>query len=363
MEELLKIKDLTEPRIIKNEGYILTYLDIEQRLSHLYQIDHEGESLAAFKFHDKKDSFKTIYLLAGTNGKIYETYHEKNGDLSCFFKSPSGRLFVSVILHYNNKKHQILLPVFDRKRYMKAKPDPLFSGDFIGNADNLSLFLRGDELVNDRQDRLLRIQFDNDRIRKKGLVKIELPSNNLTFIENGRLHLLGRYVQKLIHRIVSPEGTLIKQREIDIKGYVSYRVLSLSFDKPSIIIAIKDDSIYLISIYPDNEFTEEKLISHGKIIEYLGNGIEITGGYLFGFTHKSGNGWFVIKEKRIIECYIHDDEKGYRDLISNNFIDIGYIDIILNGANKTADNGYMLCFEGKNENRNYGKIIFLNRKI
>jgi len=365
MNELIYDENVLESEVRQTSFGILTYLNNKSSIAYKSQIGNNDETIIASYVYGPNTSYDLVYTRIDNAGKVLGHYKELDGILPTLFKSPANIIWISIVPYHPDKEMEITIPLFDRSSFELPKSNRPFAGEFLGTTQNSAHFISCDNFSPNKPDKFLRIEFKNGLIKKKHNFKIELPSQNNGIIIDNQIHLLGIDGSIAIHRILDENGKTTEQREFPIGSYYFTKIVSLSFTETSKTISISKGCIYLISISPSNEVSERLLLNIGHDIYYLWNGIELSNGkLLFRFTHEKGNGWFVINNDKIIECFIQGEQNGYKNLISEELINLGYDDTILSGANRTSENGYALSFYPRTEtNVPNNTLIILSRLL
>jgi len=351
----------------KQTGFgAVTYIYAKHGITHNgHQINSDNESIVATYVYEKNQNYQLIYLIIDSNGAVNNILHETEGILPSLFKSPKNEVWISLMPYHPDKDMEISIPFFNRTPFELPKPNRPFAGKYFGTYDNSAFFIFCDSFSQGKADKLLRIEFKDSTIKKKHNIKIELPSQNSAIIVDNQIHLLARVKSMLTHRLIDETGKTLQQREIPYGDYNSTEIISLDFAKASTILATKDDSLYLITILPNGEISEKVLLKIDSQFYYLWSGIELSENTkLYRFTHENGNGWFVMRNNEIIECFMNNPDQAYTNPLNKQVIDLEFKDLILSGANKTKENAYALTFYPRTENREPNKtIIVLNRDL
>ena len=365
MNELLTYKSPIDIEAKNCDFGILTTFKNANGIGIGKQINNETQTVLAARAYKADQTYDNIYFIISADGNVINVLQETEGILPEFFKSPEDKLFISLIPYDPDKEMEISIPFFEREKAELPKANKPFVGDFAGATGNSSFFISSDIFAKTKPDRWLNIEFKNGIIKKKNGFKIELPSKNKVYISNGEIHLLGRVVSTLTHRRIDANAKTIEQRDLTLSNYGPSQIISLSFGQSSNIIIARNEKIFLVTIDSNNEISELELLKMEQKIFGLFEAVKLSEGVLlFRFTHETGNGWFVIRENKVVECFIQNKEHGYRNIITNEFIELGYNNLILSGANKTNDNCYALSIYPQAENGKISNVAFiLNRKV
>jgi hypothetical protein len=366
MKELKANNQIVETETKQTGFGVVTYIRTKHNIDHNgHQINIGVESIIAVKVYEQNQTYKLIYLIIDSNGIVNNILHETEGILPTLFKSPKNEVWLSLMPYHPDKDMEISIPFFNRTPVELPKPNRPFAGIFFGTNENSAFFISCDSFSPGKADKLLRIEFKDSTIKKKHNLKIELPSNNSAIVIDNQIHLLSHVEAMLVHRLIDETGKILQHREIPYGDYNCTEIISLSFSESSAILATKDDSLYLITILPNGGISEKVLLQIGSDLYSLWSGIELSENtMLYRFTHENGNGWFVIRNNEIIECFMNNTDQAYTNPLNKQVIDFEFKDLILSGSNKTKENAYALTFYPRTENRKPNKtIIVLNRNV
>lgn len=353
-----------KPTIRKTNFGILTTLLTEFGVSAKDSISMEEKTLLA-NYVDKEDeSYDLVYTIIDTNSNV-ESFVEDDGILPTLFLSPKGENYVSVIPYHPNKDLEISIPVFNRENIELPKGNRPFVGDFIGTSNQFSIFYGVDIWSDTKPDKMLAIEFKNGVIKKKHNIKIALPRNNNVFIANDEIHLLSSDGNIWHHRQIDERGNIIRERKIKSNREYFLQILSLSFTEKSYILCEEDGKIAIEVVYTDNECETTELIDIGKEFFNTWRPVEISEGtFVTRFNGEFGNGWLVTKNNQLLEIFYSKGEKGFKNLLTNEVLEMGREHLVISSINKTKDNSYAVVFhpmtDPKTKNR---EIIVLNREM
>ncbi|WP_306350491.1 hypothetical protein [Flavobacterium sp. '19STA2R22 D10 B1'] len=343
------------------ENGIVTIITVENSII----IGQQMDGFIAANLYERGGSYKVVYLMIDSTGLLQDVYAESEGILPTLFKAPDQTIWVSVIPYHPDKEMEISIPLLERSSVEIPKQNRPFVGDFIGINENSSFFISNDIFSTNKPDKFLRIEFKDGKIKKKHNLKIELPSQNKAIVSNNQIHLIAQDHKKLIHRMIDDTGKTLEQRVIAVGAYNFTNPISLSFTTDTKIICTKKKSIYLITITADNKVEETELLNLGHEIYNLWDGISLSDTTtLFQFTYELGNGWFIVRDQTIVECFLTKKNTEYQDLIHNTVIDLKTKNLVLSGVSKTENDAFALSFYPTSEKSEKNKtIVILNRKI
>ncbi len=353
MKELTNNIGALNPEVKKTEFSIITYLK-NIAISHSRQIVYDGEIVMPVDGG---------YVLINADGQLTGHYYEEEGILPTLFKSPSGELWTSLISYHPDKEMEISIPFFDRAKIEMPKPNRPFVGDFVGATDIAAIFINIDIFSNSKPDKLLRVEFKNGLIKNKLNQKIELPKWNKVFISGSEIHLLAKQGKDVLHRKLDDNGMVVKQRTIF--NCRQGEILTMSYTEASDILVHENETFSLSSVEVDGSVTTKEIVNVGSRIYSVWDAETLGGGcFLIRFTSEQANGWLVIKDKELVECFLGDGEGNYIETKTSKRIELANSDMILAGASKTKDDHYCLSFYPRSEPRiKPTELIMLNRRI
>ena len=308
-------------------------------------ISYQDKTLLANYVNNENGGYKLVYTVIDTAGN-HDSYEEDDGVSPTLFLSPENEAYVSVMPYHPDKELEISIPVFDREKTEKPKGDKPFVGDFVGATKQFSIFFDVDIWSDKKPDKMLAIEFKNGEIKKKHNIKIPLPRRNKIFIADNEIHLLAEDKNGWLHRQIDEKGNIIRQRLInrDEEEYF-YQIFSLSFEKISYVWGAEDEGkITIVTIFPDGKCETKTLadIKFGYFNSWKPDRIS-ENTYTAKFNGDKGNGWFTIKNDMLLELFC-EVENGYKNLITNEILDMDNKSMIISSINKTTDNSYAVVF-------------------
>lgn len=328
------------------------------------QSTSDGQTVLALYVYKADQTYDVLYPLVDATGQVVDILHEQEGILPTFFQSPGQALWVSVVPYHPDKEQEISMPVFDRQGAEPTKPARPFAGEYIGTLSQQAWFINCNTFSDKKPDKLLSIAFSNGAIKKKTNIKLELPPNNHALISTGSLHLLARTKQTLVHRSCDERGVVQAQRELPWGLYGPYQPVSLSFQDMSYVVAGTREAAVLLSFDSQGQATEQTLFG-GFVLYSLWQGVWLSADtVLFRFTHEHGNGWFILRGQQLIEGFAQGQEPGYKSLLNDERILFDESALILAGANKTVENGYVVSFYPRKEGSKSSDVVYVySRKL
>lgn len=349
----------------KTELGTITKLTAEIGVSASIESIFFGEqTLIANNVYKENETYDLVYTVINTNGNV-ESFVEDDGILPTLFLSPKQENYVSVVPYHSDKELEISIPVFNRENIELPKGNKPFVGNFIGTSNQFSISYDVDIWSDTKPDKMLAIEFKNGAIKKKHNIKVQLPRNNKIFIENNEIHLLTVNGNIWLHRQIDELGNLIRERKIKPNQEYFWEILNLSFTKNSHILCEENGKITIEIISPDNKCETIEIYNIGDEFFNTWKPQKIAEDtFVTRFNGEFGNGWFTTKKDQLLEIFYSKGEKGYKNLLTSELLEIGNENLVISNLNKTKENSYAVVFypmtEGKDKNK---ELIILNREI
>ena len=348
-----------------NDGIITTISSKNGISKRSNNIEWNNKTVFANYVYNNDETYNVVYSIIDFEGNVQENYLENNGILPTLFKTPDNELYVSITIYHPDKELEISVPLINREVIKEPKQNKQFAGKYTGNIHQSVIFYDIDIFSDKKQDKMLNIEFKNGTIYKKHNIKIEFPKNNKIYIHNNEIHLFGKIGNyTYLHRQIDEFGKELKQREIKTDGYWPRELLTLAFEENSCFISDKNGKITFVEIDKAGNCTTVDLIDiHDEIYNAfqpisIGNGI-----FVINYNTEFGNGWFTIKDNTIVEFYYDKGKSGYKNILTNETISIGSNDLIIEGINKTIENGYAVLFSNNTKGKEKNKEIIILNKI
>ena len=322
------------------------------------------KTLIANNVYKENETYNLVYTIIDTDGNV-ESFVEDDGILPTLFLSPNQENYVSISPYDPDKDLEISISVFNRENTELPKGNKQFVGDFIGVANQFSVFYDVDIWSDTKPDKMLAIEFKNNQIKKKHNVKVPLPRNNKIFIENNEIHLLTVNGNIWLHRQIDELGNVKQERKIKPNQEYFWQILSLSFTENSYILYEENGKITIEVILPDNKCKTIELFNIGDEFFNTWQPEKISENtFVTRFNGEFGNGWFTTKNDQLLEIFYSKGEKGYTNLLTNEVLELEYENLIISGINKTKENSYAVVFYLKTDRKDKNKeLIILNREI
>lgn len=363
MKNIEKI-DPFEITVEKTSFGVITTLFTEVEVSAKDSISFGTQSLLTNYIYKENESYNLVYTVVGTDGTI-ESFVEDDGILPTQFLNPDGENYISLVPYHPDKELEISIPVFNRENVDAPKGNRPFVGEFIGVSNQFSLFYDVDFWSDTKPDKMLAIEFKNGVVKKKHNINVQLPRDNKIFIENNEIHLLTKEGNSWVHRQIDEKGNEIKQRRFKTISKLFLQILSLSFDKSSYLLAQEKGKISIEMVDENGENARIDLIDIKDPFFNTWRPVKIAEDtFVTRFNGEFGNGWFTTKNDLLLEIFYSKGEKGYKNLLTEEVMELKWDNLVISSINKTQDNSYTVVFypmtEGPDKNR---ELIILNRKV
>lgn len=350
--------------IKKTDVGTLTILKTEMKISAKGSISYGEKSLLTNYIDTKEGTYNLVYTIVDIEGNT-ESFVEDDGILPTLFLSPNEKNYVSVVPYHPDKELEISIPVFNRENIEIPKANKPFTGEFIGSSNQFSILYDVDIWSDKKPDKLLAIEFKDQAIKKKYNIKIPIPRNNKIFISNNEIHLLSKDSNGWLHRQIDEKGKLIKDRMIKSSKDFFWEILSLSFEQNSYILCEKNGKISIerISINETSEHIE--LIDIKDRFYNTWRPVKISKNtFVTRFNGEFGKGWFTTKKDRLLEFFYNIGQKGFKNLLTNEVLQIETDKWVISSINKTTDNNYAVIFYPMNDQKiKNNTLVILNRGI
>lgn len=357
-------KKIFKSTIVNTKFGILTTLTLDTGISAKDSIWSYNKSLLANYVYDENGNYQLVYTIVDTDGNE-ESFVEDDGILPTLFLSPQQTNYVSIIPYNPDKELEISIPIFNRENTELSKGNRPFLGNFIGTTEHYSLFYDVDIWSDSKPDKMLAIEFKNGVIKKKHNKKISLPRNNKPFISDNEIHLLATDNSGWLHRQIDEKGNIIRERVINPTQKYFNEILNLSFEKESYILCEKKGKISVEAISCSGQCSNKPLIDIKDMLYNTWKPEQIAANtYTIRFNTEFGNGWFTIKNDELLEFFYSKDVKGYKNLLTDEVIQMENEDLIISSINKTAEGAYSVVFYSNTKHPiKNKKLVILNRKI
>src|SRR5690554_1760688 len=354
-----------EITIKKTEFGIVTKLTAKTGVSaSIENISFGEKTLVANNVYKENETYNLVYTIIDTDGNT-ESFVEDEGILPTLFLSPNQENFVSIQPYAPDKDLEVSIPVFNRENTELPKGNRPFVGKFIGTSNQFSIFYDVDIWSDSKPDKMLAIEFKNDVIKKKHNVKIALPRDNKVFIENNEIHLLAKDGNVWLHRQIDELGSLKRERKIKPNKEYFWQILNLSFTENSYILCEENGKITIEIISPDNKCKTIELNNIGDEFFNTWQPVKISEDtFVTQFNGEFGNGWFTTKNDQLLEIFYGKGEKGYKNLLTSEVLEMENENLVISGLNKTKNNSYAIVFYPMTDRKIKNKeLIILNREI
>ena len=350
--------------IKKTDFGTLTTLVTDVEISAKESIAFGEKTLLTNYIYSENSTYNLVYTVIDIEGNT-ESFVEDDGILPTLFLSPNQVNYVSVVPYHPDKELEISIPVFNREKTELPKGTRPFKGKFIGTSNQFSVFYDVDIWSDTKPDKLLAIEFKDEAIKKNHNVKVALPRNNKIFISSNEIHLWAKDGSDWLHRQIDEKGNEIKQRKIDTKQKYFREVLSLSFDKNSYMLTQENGTIVIEIISTDGKSNTIELIDITDPFFNTWQPVKVSEDtFVIRFNGEFGNGWLTTKNDQLLEIFYSKGEKGYKNLVTNEVLQMDNAKLVISSINKTTDNSYSVVFYPMTDQKTKNKeIIILNRRI
>jgi hypothetical protein len=339
-------------------------LIVENGVSTHGSIPCDGKTLMANYVYKKEGTYQLIYTIIDTEGNV-ESFAEDDGILPTLFLSPIQENYVSFVIYDPDKELEITIPVFNRENFELPKANRPFTGKFIGATNQFSVFYDVDIFSETKPDKMLSMEFENGRVKKKHNLKVDLPRNNKIFITDNEIHLLANVDNGWLHRQIDELGNLKRERLIKSNREWFWEILSLSFDENSYVLFEEEGKISIEVISPELQCTSINIADIKNEFFNTWQPVEIADDiFVTQFNTEFGNGWFTVKNDEILELIYNENEKGYKNILTNDLLKMEKENLIISSINKTVENSYAVIFYPQNDGKTKNlELLILNRTI
>lgn len=337
---------------------------VENGVSTHGSIPCDGKTLMANYVYKKEGTYQLIYTIIDTEGNV-ESFAEDDGILPTLFLSPIQENYVSFVIYDPDKELEITIPVFNRENFELPKANRPFTGKFIGATNQFSVFYDVDIFSETKPDKMLSMEFENGRVKKKHNLKVDLPRNNKIFITDNEIHLLANVDNGWLHRQIDELGNLKRERLIKSNREWFWEILSLSFDENSYVLFEEEGKISIEVISPELQCTSINIADIKNEFFNTWQPVEIADDiFVTQFNTEFGNGWFTVKNDEILELIYNENEKGYKNILTNDLLKMEKENLIISSINKTVENSYAVIFYPQNDGKTKNlELLILNRTI
>ncbi len=317
----------------------------------------------ANKVYNKDLTYRLVYSTVDVDGKM-ESYGEYDGILPTLFLSPAGENYVSIVIYDPDKVLEISVPVFDRERLERPKSGRPLSLEYIGSSHEYAILYDVDIWSDTKPDEMMSIEFDKEGIKKKHRIKIPFPRDNKIYIENHQIHLLAKDGRKFLHRQIDAKGKLIRERILRLNTVHFLQILKLSFAENSYLLCEEKGRVFIEKISANGDSTSIDLVDIGSSFYSTWLPVKVAEDVVITrFTVEDANGWISTRKDQLVEFFL-SDQKGYKNLVNNEFIKMELEHLVISSLNKTTENAYALVFYPMTDRNTMNtKLLVLNRKI
>lgn len=325
----------------------------------------KDQLFVTFHAYKATGGYDILYAVVDSNGNIVKVMHETAGMLPSVFHAPDGALWLSVTPYHPDKELETFLPVSGRDNVTPLKPGRPFAGKFIGTIGQQVLSWMDEVFSDKKPDKLLVLNFENGQVKKKKEIKVDMPQRNKAIVANDKTYLLCRHADGLLLRTMDTAGKILSSAQLTLRP-AQFEFLSVSSnDTIRLFYTGKGGAAGICEISADGTMNSIPLLETGLDFystwpaTALGNN-----SFLIRFTHEKGNGWILIREQRVVECFLQNKADGlYTDLVSNAVIRVRNKAAVLADAAMQDNSVYALVFRPNSNEGGPGEIIILQRSM
>ncbi|MEE6452629.1 hypothetical protein RAH41_18860 [Gottfriedia acidiceleris] len=293
-----------------------------------------------------------LFVEIDSSGNILNILKETEGTMPEIFISPNDSVWSINTCLDDRKNMEIIIPLLNRSEVKKEYKYRSFVGEWIGNIKNTVIFFNND-LFGKKPDQLCKLEFRENTILKREIVKIRQPKMNKVHIDHqDSFQLLAWHDGKLLHRNINQKGEILDERFLEVEELNDVEVLRLSFENNTDLIGFDNNLLFRISFTPNGDVIRKKLIELGpKSFFYtISTPIKINSkNYLIRFVGENFNGWAVIDLDNVFECYIcYKDSNSYKDIMSDKVIELP----------KSDENHFVISGVSVNNNETYQVTVY-----
>ncbi|MGY0037613.1 hypothetical protein [Pedobacter sp. NJ-S-72] len=177
--------------------------------------------------------------------------------------------------------------------------------------------------------------------------------------------MLAKENDSFIHRQIDEKGNELERRVLNLEQKKIDQILKISFHYKSYLLHEKSGKISVIIIEKDGTSSSKELYNITDPFYNSWQPVEVgPNTFITRFNGEFGNGWFTIKEDQLIEFFYSKGQMGYKNLLTNDVLEMEHEKLVISGINKTKNNSYSVIFYPqtieKTKNKN---LIILNREI
>lgn len=342
---------------------VLTTLTVDTSLSAKESIASDEKSLLTNYVYREDGTYQLVYTVVGRDGQA-EHFAEDDGILPTLFLSPSQQAWVSIVPYHPDKELEISIPVFRREQVEPPKGKRPFVGDFIGCTETAAIFHDAD-WSDTKPDKMLVMQFENGLLKKKSNLKLALPGNNKVVVNRASIDLLAHVDDHWLHREIDEQGNELRRRIIAARGMYGLQILALSFDGDSYLLAQHAGQLVIVKIDMAGNSEIINLIAFEDEFfntwrpEAIGDDTFVT-----RFNCEFGNGWLTTRKDQLLELYYSKDERGYRNLLNGELLQLPHDNLVISSLNRTARHAYaVVLYPMAGDDDSTRQLLVLNRTL
>jgi len=361
MNELTPVSPFTIT-ITQSELGVMTSLLTADGVSAKESIVCGQQSLLASYVYRADGGYRLVYTVVGSTGQA-DSFAEEDGILPTLFLGPDGNNYVSIVPYHPDKEMEISVPVFQRAG-LPPKPSRPFTGDYIGTTATQAIFYQQD-WSGKKPDKILCIAFEQGKPGKKTMLKSPLAGNARVAVSSEQMHLLGKRDHRDVHVQLDAAAQIVRERFLPLEESDHLRVIDLSFERNSHLLVQQQDKLQMITVSIDGSMATTTLIDFPDPLFNTWQPVALAGDIaVTRFNTESGNGWITTRNAELLELFYSKGERGYRNVLNGQLLQIDRERLIIASANRTTAHGYAIVFyslaEDGEKNR---ELLVLNRSV
>ena len=164
---------------------------------------------------------------------------------------------------------------------------------------------------------------------------------------------------------IDAQGNELRRRSIAAKGMYGLQILALSFDGDSYLLAQHAGSIVIVKIDMAGNSEILNLIAFEDEFfntwrpEAIGDDTFVT-----RFNCEFGNGWLTTRKDQLLELYYSKDERGYRNLLNGEVLELPHDNLVISSLNRTARHAYaVVLYPMAGDDDSPRQLLILNRTL
>ncbi|WP_316568831.1 hypothetical protein [Neobacillus sp. YIM B06451] len=307
--------------------------------------------------------YLNLYLELDSAGNIIKVLKETEGMLPTLFIAPNSTVWCTLD---DIEDKELILPLSKRQEIGSVKKYRPFVGEWLGTFNDIALFHSYDSFGN-KPDQLMKLEFKDNFIKKCEILKIDKPQKNKMIIQQEYIQMIAWDKGNLLHRKMDLKGNMIQERTIYVDDMELNDVVGvkLCFDDESTLIGFNDNTLFILFINSIGRITRKNLIElEATFYNILGLKIIDAENYLVSFVGEAFNGWALIKNNILAECFVgYEGNSFYKEIISDNIIEFpirGNDKLIISGICVNKSDGYQVVIYNQKEEK---ELYIISRNL